>query len=160
MRKRFVLFVVLAVMAIPATAFGAEPEVFGDGEFDESFTIPAGEWCAFEIDGHVTGRFQDKGYFNDDGSLNRVHQKTRGTTHLTGPGGTAVDRWATNSVFDLEAWTLTKNGNDSNTHAGSGGVLVNDSGNIVIDITGEVLRINGPHEAFFGEYDALCEAIG
>ena len=161
MRKQFVLLVVLALLAIPATAFGAKPEVFFEGEFDDSFTIPAGAVCAFEIEGQETSRVQEKGYFNEDGSLNRVHVKVRGTTYLTGPGGTAVDRWAWNGVFDAEALTFTQNGNVFNVHAGPGGVLVNDSGKIVFDdTTGEVLRINGPHEAFFEEFDALCEAIG
>jgi hypothetical protein len=163
MRRSAVLAVAVAVFVlIPAAAFGAQPEVFDEGEFDDTFVIPGGVGvCDFDVEVHDVGSFQDKGFFNQDGSLNHVKVKVRGSSLWTGPGGTASENYAWNGVFDPETETFTQNGNVFNIHAGPGGVLVNDSGKIVIDtITGEAVRINGPHQAWDDEFGDLCAAIG
>lgn len=160
MRKYAVLVATVAFMMIPATALAVPPEVVAQGEDTFSAVIPAGEVCPFEVQIDETSRFKVTEYYNQDGSLKRVHVQVRGTTVWSSADGEAWENWAWNGVFDPEALTFTQTGNIFNIHAGAGGIRVNDKGRIVIDdTTGEAIVINGPHQAFEGDFSGLCDAL-
>jgi hypothetical protein len=76
-------------------------------------------------------------FFNKDGSVNHEGVHVRGSTEWTGPSGaTAWKHWAWSGKFFPETATFTQSGNVYNVHAGAGGVLVNDKGEIVFSPDG------------------------
>ena len=55
--------------------------------------------------------------------------------------------------------TFSQAGNIFNVH--QNGLVLHDKGLLVFDdVTGEVLKVAGPHDVFFDGFGALCEAIG
>jgi hypothetical protein len=145
----------------PATA--APPSTFIDETFDEEFVEPAeSNPCGVEATIHERGSVRVTDYFDEDGNFVRGMAHVRGTTTVTTAYGQTIDRWSFTEHFDPESLTVMQAGNIFNVHPSDGGrILVNDSGRIVIDVTtGEALEINGPHDAWEGDFDALCEVIG
>lgn len=149
----------LLLMAIPA--FAAKPDVVVNEDFADSFTIPAGALCSFEVGVVESGHERITEFFNGDGDLVKAHVQVRGTTEWSGPGGTATEHWAWNGIFDAAAETFTQNGNVWNLHMGAGGTILHDKGQIVFDDnTGDAIRIKGPHDVWDNGLGALCDAIG
>lgn len=148
------------LMAIPALA--AKPVVVVDEDFSYDDTVPGGVGlCDFEVNIVGSGHETVTEFFNGDGDFVKAHVQVRETVVWTGPGGTATEHLAWNGVFDPEAMTFTQNGNVWNLHMGAGGTILQDKGQIVFDdISGEAIRIKGPHEVWDYGLDALCEAIG
>ena len=152
---------VLATVLIASPAAAAKPVVVFEADFDDTFVVPAEEFiCGVEATIHEVGSVKVTDYFDKDGNFVRGHVRVRGTTHVTTEFGEVVDRWSWNGFFDPETLTDTQVGNIFNVHAGPGGVLVNDSGRIVIDVTtGQANVINGPHQAWFGDFDDACAVL-
>lgn len=163
MRRFAVMLAALALVLVPTTAAAGPPAVV----FEETF-----EWGP-ELDEHVSGhcgfdvfiqgrdRVKVTVFFDKHGNERLVRTKINGENHFTTDhGATAFDRWAFSLVEDLVAENLSVNGNVWNVHAGGGGILVNDSGKLVIEFsTGDVI-IHGPHDAFFEDPAiALCEGL-
>ena len=160
MRNSMVLVATVIVVMIPVSAFAAPPQVVDEGEGMFSDVIPAGVICPFEVNTEETSRFKVTEFYNEDDTLKRVHVQVRGTTVWSSSDGAASENWAWNGVFDPDAQTFTQTGNVFNIHAGAGGVRVNDKGRIVIeDTTGDALVINGPHQAWEGDFSGLCEVL-
>jgi hypothetical protein len=166
MRKRLLATLVGAatatvLVASPATA--AKPQVVENERYEFSATVPAEEDpCGVESEYHEVGKVRITDYFDNNGDFVRAHVKLNATSTVTTQFGEVVDRWSWSGWFDAETITFTQSGNVYNAHnpGGGGGVLVNDSGRIVIDeTTGEALVINGPHEAWFGEFDDACAVL-
>lgn len=146
--------------AVPASA--AKPVVVENFREHNEGSIPADENpCGIDLDfiSDVSVRITD--FFDRDGNFIRGTIHVRGTDRTISAHGELVDRWTWNGTFDPETLTETQTGNVWNLHDGNGGpVLVNDSGRIVIDVTnGEALVINGPHDAWFGDFDGVCEIL-
>ena len=160
MRKSLVLLATLTLMTIPATAFAVPPQVVTEEEVTFSEVFPAGTVCPFEVSREGTESWRVTEFYSKDGSLTSVHEHVRGTTTYFSSYGEASENFAGTNVIDLETQTFTANGNAFNIHAGVGGVLVNDSGRIVIDLkTFEALVINGPRQSWQGDFTDLCEAL-
>jgi hypothetical protein len=166
MRKRFLATLVGAVAAtalLASPASAAQPEVVVNETFDDTFSVPAAEDpCGVDTEVRQVGKVRITDYFDNDGNFTKAHIKVNGTTTLTTEFGEVVDRWTLSEWFDFETLTSTQSGNVYNVHnpGGGGGVLVNDSGRIVIDTTtGEALVINGPHQAWFDDFDDACAVL-
>jgi len=159
MRRFIVLGAVVAlrfVMAIPASAAKGTKvtEKFADSFED---TIPAGAVCDFEVGIKEEAKISETSWLDSDGVLVKFHVKVNGTTEWSGPGGTAVDRWAWSGWEDPAAQTFRQSGNVWNVHMN--GLVLNGKGLIVFGPEG-VLKVAGPHEQFFNGFGALCDAIG
>ena len=152
---------VSALALVAGHVAAAPPVVVDEGTFDDTFEVPADEFfCDVDVTVNEVGSFRVTDFYDRDGNFVRGRVHVMGTLTVTSAYGQAVDRWAQNDTFDPEDLTVTFTGNPWNTHAGAGGVLVNDSGRIVVDVTtGEAVVVNGPHQAFFGDFDALCEVL-
>lgn len=149
---------VAVVGATPASA--AKPAVVHEQDFDNTSVVPDDPVCGVDVTIHEVGSVKVTEFYNNDGTLARVRAHVAGTTTITSESGEVVNRWAQNITFDPDTLTDTITGNSYNVHAGAGGVLVNDSGRIVIDLTtGEAIVINGPHQAWFGEFDDACAVL-
>ena len=151
----------LAAVLVASPAVAAKPVVVVDEDFDDMFVLSVEEsTCGVEETVHEVGSAKTTHYFDKDGNFVRGNIHMMGTTTVTTEFGEVVDRWSWNGFFDPATLTLTQVGNVFNVHAGPGGVLVNDSGRLVIDVTtGEALVINGPHQAWFGEFDDACAVL-
>ena len=146
----------------PATATAAPPVVVAEGEFDNVYPVSADDFaCDVDVVIHETGRLRITEYSDGDGNLTQVHVHVDGTTRVTSDYGESVDRWVENHTYDAEALTYTLAGNIYNVHAGAGGILVNDSGRVVLDATtDEPITIQGPHQALAGDIGDLCAVLG
>lgn len=153
----------LGAVTLASEATAAPPNVVLDQEFEWNSVIPAEEFeCGVEATLREVGTVRRTLFFDRDGNVVRVVTKVNGTNTITTEFGEAVDRYAEVIRIDTEEGTRTINGNTWNVHAaGGGGVLVNDSGRFVVDLTtGEVVAVNGPRDTFFGNFDALCTVLG
>lgn len=152
---------VIATGLVVSPVSAAPPGVVFEDDFENTFLVPAEDAvCGVDTTVHEVGSVKITEFYDNDGNLIRGRLKVMATTTVTTDFGHIVDRWSQNTTFDPETMTDTVVGNVFNTHAGSGGVLVNDSGRIVIDLTtGEELVVNGPHQAWFGEFDDACKVL-
>ena len=153
-----------ALATAPATA--VPPVVVLDEDVDEVVTLPASDSpCGIELTLHDVYSIRVTGFLDKDGNLVRGQQQAHGTARVSSEYGEWVDRWAYSEHFDPETLTTALNGNKYNIHAGPGGVLLNDSGRLVIDLTtDEAIVINGPHEGWpysdwSGDWDDACAAV-
>ena len=106
------------------------------------------------------GSFKVTLFFDRDGTLAAVHEHVMATTTVTSAYGQTVDRWVQNNRFDPDDLTVAITGNPWNAHGGAGGVLINDSGRLVIDVTtDEAIVVNGPHQAWFGDFGGACSVL-
>lgn len=161
MRRSLVLGVVLSLFVLATPVYAVEPVVVVDEAFSGDETIAAGEICDFAVHLVDSGHERITQFFNQEGDLVKVTIHVRGTSHWSGPGGTATEHWSWNGTFDPETLTFTQAGNVWNLHMGQGGTILQDKGRIVRDVANdEAIRINGPHEVFEQGLGALCEAIG
>ena len=134
--------------------------MFAD-DFENTFFVPAeDDVCGVDTTVHEAGSVKITEFYDNEGNLIRARTKVMGTTTITTDFGHVVDRWSQSRTFDPETLTDTVTGNPWNVHGGAGGVLVNDSGRIVIDLaTSDALVINRPHQTWFGEFDDACAVL-
>jgi Tfp pilus tip-associated adhesin PilY1 len=153
--------VVIATGLVVSPASAAPPAVVVEGDFENTFFVPAADdVCGVDTMVHEVGSVKITEFYDNDGDMIRARRKVMGTTTVTTEFGQVVDRWSENGTFDPGTLTVTVTGNPYNVHAGTGGVLVNDSGRIVIDTrTDEALVVNGPHQARFGEFEDACAVL-
>ena len=171
MRRKLVFGVAVGMMmAMAVPALADKPLVFEQGEFDVTFVIPGGVGvCDFAIQGREMGSFVTTVFFDKDGETRSAKNHANGTTYWSLPDGdtVAVDRWVNNTFFELAPGSgpetpplsQTTVGNPWNVHGGAGGVLVNDSGRVVFDGNGDIVSVNGPHQALFGDFGDLCDFL-
>lgn len=158
MRKLAVLISVFALFMIPTGALAQAPVVLDEGvdTFGPFVDPDLSAACGFDVTIEGAEHFKVTLFFDKDGLPTHITVHVRGSAHLSSAGGEAWDRWAFSVVEDIAEGTATFNGNVFNVHAGSGGVLVNDSGQVIFN--GELI-VHGPHQALFGEADDLCAAL-
>ncbi len=164
--RRKIITTVVAIVAMLGLGVGpaaaVPPNTFIDETFEEEFFWPAAfNPCGVDATVHRKVSVRVAEYFDKDGNFVKGIAHERGTTTVTTEFGQTVDRWTLTSILDEGAETITTTGNVWNVHSADGGpVLVNDSGRLVEDVwTGEVLAVNGPHDAWFGEFERLCEVL-
>jgi hypothetical protein len=97
------LCTVAAVFAFPVYASPPDVNVF---KVDDTFTVPAGDFCSFPIVVHSTGKFRVAVYFNKDGSVRQVSQNPSLVDVLTNPLSgstiTSADRGLDKLVFNSD----------------------------------------------------------
>jgi hypothetical protein len=150
----FASLVLGATALTGASASAATPDI-QDVEIDEEERFRAGELCPFEVvlQGAVRARITVWSDDNGEVSKGRIH--IQGTTHVSSEHGSAVNRWVENIQLDTATMTEARTGNSFNVHAGPGGVLVNDSGRVVLDVNGDTVFAAGPR-ATPEEFAELC----
>lgn len=160
--RRLTVIAVVAALFVSVLAIPASAQVTKDmDKFTDSFegTIPPGEICDFEVGISEQVKVILTEWFNSDGDLIKATVHVNGTTVWSGPGGTATEHWSWNGTFDPVGMTFRQAGNVWNVH--QNGLVIHDKGLIIFDdVTGDVLKVAGPHEVFFEGLGALCEAIG
>jgi hypothetical protein len=144
-----------ALAGTTANAAGPEAEAL---ELEGTTRFAAGELCPFEIVLRETVRARITIWSDEGGEMTRGRIHIRGTTHVSSDHGAATNRWVENIEFDPATGTEARTGNSFNVHAGPGGVLVNDSGRIVADGSGE-LRFSAGPRGTDEEFEALCARL-
>lgn len=161
--RRYPLMIMATAMILllPSAALAVPPTVVADFEDSISEDIPA-EFapCGFGIHIEESVSVRVTEFYDQDGLVDRITVHVRGTTVWSTDHGEVWEHWNVNEVFDPNELTSTQTGSPWNGHAGAGGIVINDSGRIVIDVTnGEALVINGPHQAWEGDFEAFCEVL-
>ena len=172
MKKLYAVFVTVALAftfvglgVSPAAA--AKPLVFEDERFDDTFIIPAGEICDFDVQLRSQVKVRTTVFFDRDGQTRQAVVHVNGTESWSLPGGEVVlfDRWTNNVTILLAPGSdentpplgIRESGNPWNLHAGPGGVLINDSGHLEFDENFEPVVIRGPHDALLGDpSEVIC----
>lgn len=150
--------VVLGATALAgASASAAAPEI-EDIEFEGNELFGAGELYPFEVVLQETVRARITVWSDKDGEISKSRIHIQGTTHVSSEHGTAVNRWVENLQLDPATMTEARTGNSFNVHAGPGGVLVNDSGRVVVDVNGDIVSAAGPR-ATDEEFAELCSRL-
>lgn len=154
--------VVALIVVIPLSAM-ASVEKHTD-EFDIVFGDPIGaDLCGVdELTTHLSGVQRVTEFSDKDGALVEVHVNVTATAEVTGDGELlAWDNYGFMVVFDLTEGTETDLGSPFNTHVHGEGVVINDSGRIVLSLEdGSLLEVRGPHEAFFTPpSELICDAV-
>ena len=161
MRRWTVLIAVMAlVVAIPAAASAAAPEVVEDFTASwEGLDPGATAACGFEVHSDGSETVKVTVFSNNDGEPTKVLVHVNGFNTISSPGGgTVTDNYAFRVIDDLVAGTSRTLGNVFNMHAKGGGILVNDSGFIEFSDSGVV--IHGPHDAFVSDIgEVLCPVL-
>lgn len=93
--------VAAAALALPAAADSPDVSVF---KVDESYTIPAGDFCSFPILVHSTGKFRVAVYFDKNGGIRQVSQNPSLVDMVTANGQTilSADRGVDKFVFNAD----------------------------------------------------------
>lgn len=150
--------VVMGATALAGASAGASAPEIEDVEFEENERYGAGELCPFEVVLQGTVRARITVWSDKDGEFSKSRIHIQGTTHVSSDHGTAVNRWVENIQLDPSTMTEARTGNSFNVHAGPGGVLVNDSGRVVVDINGDIISAAGPR-ATDDEFAELCARL-
>ena len=163
MRSRTKLLAFMAgvmVMATPGAALATAPEVVYDATESNSVSFAAGEFCDFAVQLDSTARVRVTLFFDNEGNLIREVTHRSGIETLTAGDKSTQDHYAGSIVFDAVDETLSFIGSPWNVHMVGGGILVNDSGRIVIDFASGEETVNGPHDAWEGDpAEAICAAL-
>ena len=174
MKKITVVVAVMAVVTLlTPMAASADPPIVWEDEFVEELPFgyldADGEWvwvCGFPVFGENTIAEKITTYLNKDGSLRRARLHLSGSTLWTNESGDEVwENWAWTGTYDPDTETFTQTGILWNAHMGAGGILVHDSGRVVLDVSagpdvpGTPLVVNGPHQALEGDFSGLCGAL-
>lgn len=160
MRKALILAIVVVTMMAPTAAWAGPPEVVFDGPDSFSDLVPAGAICDFAVHIEETVNVRVTHFFDKNGDFRRETVHITGRTNWTTDSGAVVEHWAWNGTFDPEELTFTQAGNVWNGHAKGQGIVINDSGLIVIDVTTEeAIVIRGPHQAWEGDFGDFCAAL-
>ena len=157
-------------LALAPAASAARPEMEVDSYLRTS-TYAAGEVCPMEL--QATDEITDRIQTFEDGTVRLVRNGTTTVVASSNPDTDTpvVDHWVLTRTWDPESASIVTTGNEWNTHLpGTGtGVLVNESGRLVVDYDdgdpadGFVVFSAGPHETdevgpgSFGDCSALLD---
>ena len=101
MRLPFALAPLAAAVAFAAPAAADTPEI-SVFKVDDTFTVPAGDFCSFPITVHSTGKMRIAVYFNRDGTVRRISQNPSlvDTATANGVTLTSADRGLDKFTFN------------------------------------------------------------
>lgn len=160
MRRSLTLLATVALLIglLPAAALATPPEVVAEGEFAASLLqVEATAACGFDVYVDFEGTYKVTVFFDKDGEPVSQREHVNGTALWTSANSQSWDTYAFNVDIDYATGLATLTGNIENAHAGAGGILLNDSGRIILG--GADVIVNGPHQLWFGDFDGLCEAL-
>jgi hypothetical protein len=158
--RRVAVFLAGAIVALMSASPVAaiQPERFFV-EFDDQFTDT--EACGFPIEVRLVGSFSGSLFFDKEGNLVRVQAHGEDVGTVTNPANgktaTGVDHWL--ERFDVESGEFAILGLFFHLNVPGHGIVLLDAGHIRFDANGEVLHLAGPHQAFVGDFSALCAAL-
>lgn len=166
MRRSLTLLATVGLLIglVPVAALATPPEVDEGGFGFRVLQEDMSERCGTDIYITVEGRYRVTVFFDKHGEPIRERIHETGEVLWTSVDGEVWENYAVNVDIDYAAGTETVKGNVWNIHAGAGGILVNDSGRIVLVPDGKggyegALTVNGPHQAWYEEFDDLCAAL-
>lgn len=148
---------VLTVLAA-SPAGAVPPERFTD-EFADEFTETA--ICGFPIDISFVGSVRGTEFFDRAGNLVsvQVHGEDVGT--ITNPANgedcRGGDHWL--ETTDVVSGEFAILGLFFHLNFPGAGIVLLDAGHIRFDANGESIHLAGPHQAFEGDFAALCAAL-
>ena len=159
--RAFVVALIAAFAILPASAFGANPEIFHVHFMDTEEDVDV---CGITVDIVSEGVFTDKAFFDQDGNFGRFNSTASATSTLTAENGKSVTISNAGQFTDVEplvdeaAGTITFfttfKGLPEKIQTTNGPVLLRDAGVITFadtfDLeTGEFISsevtIKGPH---------------
>lgn len=141
---------------VPANA--ARPETF-TVEFADTFTDT--EACDFDLEVSFVGTLRITEFYDESGNLERIQIKGEDHGTATNPqnGKTASGRDNWLETVDLRTGTYTIRGLYVRLNVPGHGVVLLDVGYAEFDGDGELVKLSGPHQAFEGDFAALCAAL-
>ncbi|HSK56000.1 MAG TPA: hypothetical protein VK908_12145 [Jiangellales bacterium] len=141
---------------VPANA--SQPVTFTI-EFDDTFTDT--EACDFPIEVSFVGSLRITEFSDRSGELVRVQVKGTdygtATNRQSGKTASGRDNWL--ETFDARTGTSTIRGLYIRLNVPGHGVVLLDVGYAEFDGDGVLVQLSGPHQAFEGEFEALCAAL-
>jgi hypothetical protein len=159
MKARHIVATTLAVAAAILSASwagsaNAAPPVkdtsFGSFTFEDTWTCPGIT---------ITQHNEERDTVIEFSATQLLIQR-HGVATLTANGKTLTSNFSA-QIFVDEPVAVTVVGTVYNIQVPGGGNVLLDAGNIIFDFeTGDVLRVGGPHQQFFGDVAALCAALG
>jgi len=159
MRRSLTLLATVAILIglVPAAALATPPVTESGGDAFSGPDAYMTAECGFDVSLAVEYTYTMRTFFDKDGAPVRLRFHESGETLWTSDNGEAWENYTVNTSVDLVDGTETFIGNVWNLHAGAGGIRVNDSGRIVLG--GSEVIVNGPHQAWDGDFAGLCEAL-
>ncbi|HSK26430.1 MAG TPA: hypothetical protein VK894_05915 [Jiangellales bacterium] len=139
---------------IPAEA--ARPVTYTE-EFSDVFTDT--ESCEFDVEVSFAGTLRITEFYDGTGNLVRVQIKgeDHGTATANGKTASGRDNWL--ETFDAGTGTSTIRGLYIRFNIPGHGVVLLDVGYAEFDGDGVLVQLSGPHQAFEGDFEALCAAL-
>ncbi|HSJ33864.1 MAG TPA: hypothetical protein VLB85_02310 [Acidimicrobiia bacterium] len=99
-------------------------------------------------------------FVDSEGELRAVTIRILGRTTWSAADHQIESTGGSNIALDFLNGTEKVTGNPCNGHVPGERIVINDSGRIVFDLeTGDLHAVNGPHEAFFGDFDDFCGVL-
>ena len=173
--RAFVVALIAAFAILPASAFGANPEIFHVHFMDTEEDVDV---CGITVDVVSEGVFTDKAFFDRDGNFVRFNSTASATSTLTAENGKSViisnagQFTEVEPLVDDEAGTITFvttfKGLPEFIKTEHGRVLLRDAGIATFmetfDLdTGEFISsdviIKGPHPELESDFTLFCEVI-
>jgi hypothetical protein len=173
--RAFVVALIAAFAILPASAFGANPEIFHVHFMDTEENVDV---CGITVDIVSEGVFTDKAFFDQDGNFVRFNSTASATSTLTAENGKSVTISNAGQFTDVEplvdeeAGTITFfttfKGLPEKIQTANGPILLRDAGVITFadtfDLeTGEFISsevtIKGPHPEADSDFTLFCEVI-
>lgn len=161
MGRRLIVALVAALvasLALAATAGAGKPQQFSFS-FEDSFVDT--QSCSFPVEVSFVGTISGLEFFDKSGNLVRVQAKGKDVGTVTNPanGKTAsgVDNWL--ETFDVASGEYAIRGLYFHLNFPGAGIVLLDAGHIRFDANGDVIHLAGPHQAFQGDFAAMCAAL-
>ena len=174
--RAFVVALIAAFAILPASAFGANPEIFHVHFMDTEEDVDV---CGITVDIVSEGVFTDKAFFDQDGNFVRFNSTASATSTLTAENGKSViisnagQFTDVEPLVDEEAGTITFltsfKGLPEKIQAANGRVLLRDAGFVTFAdtfdletdefISSEIIVNKGPHPELDSDFTLFCEVI-
>lgn len=150
---------VLAGSLLGVVPADAAPPTTETVEYDDTFTDT--EACDFDVEVSFAGTLLITTFYDRAGEPVRLQIKgeDRGTATnpLNGKTASGRDNWL--ETVDLRTGTYTIRGLYVRLNVPGHGVVLLDVGYAEFDGDGNLVQLSGPHQAFVGDFAALCAAL-
>jgi hypothetical protein len=174
--RTLVVALVTAFAVLPASAFGAKPEIFHEHFLD---TEENADVCGITVDIVAKGVFTDKVFSNKQGEFVRFQSTSSGRVTFTAANGKSVINQFANQyveaapIIDEEAGTITFvysfKGLPEKLRTAHGPVLLRDAGLITFAdtfdletgefISSDIIANKGPHPEADSGFTLFCDVI-
>jgi hypothetical protein len=174
--RALLLALITALAVLPASAFGAKPEIFHAHFLDTEEDVDV---CGVIVDVVAEGVFTDKAFFDKEGNFVRFVSTASGKVTLTAENGKSViiqfaqQFIEAEPIVDEEAGTITFvftfKGLPEKIQTAHGPVLLRDAGILTFAdtfdletgefISSEIIVNKGPHPEADSDFTLFCEVI-